>query len=494
MLESPSLKKQDDIRININYSSSVFADWVESGIAEVDAFLSALGFSNVQQVQGFCSSRNVLLDFSTEDFIRSFLRNDDKTEISRKALSLRGYKFLPVFFSSSSAQGILNETSRPVHSDFYQFLFSWVTQGHDPQKRQNYIDYCKQNGANSNVLPGLSKRDQYAPVLKSFKDNVDVYLTKIINLQNSIPSQIQQSVQKPVSEMTRQEKVAAAIWRALPLLPAEVAEELKALLDPVALAIIVVVLIVWAASHFFGVGEIADVIIIIVGIVSLGPIAWKAGEELIGFAMKSVYAKTEADLDQAAKHLAEAISLVGVQVVMALLLKKAPKVFKKNPEYPTLKAKDLPKTQRPAGEWFYKPKTQAVDNLGPGVLGNTSIYGDIQYLSRLTGKLKTETILHEKVHAFLTPKLYPLRNLRVRLNWNGYAKSYLLRYLEEAIAETVAQVGTHRFRNAVVGIKFPVKEGYVTLAEMGLEVKGILLGPVNSSGMIYRAYLTLGTD
>lgn len=294
----------------------------------------------------------------------------------------------------------------------------------------------------------------------------------------------------PIAKWSNFDKLGAVIRRAAILLPENVGKELLALLDPTALAIVVAVVVVWAASHFVGIGEIIDVVLLIVGVISIGPLAWKAGEHLISFAIGTINAKKEEDLDEAAKHLSEAVAMLGVQVVMALLLKKAPKVLKENPEYPTFKVKDLPDIKRPAGEWFYKPGTQAANNLNPGVLGNTSIYGDIKYLSKLTGNLKNETILHERVHSFLTPKLYPLRNLRITLNWNGYAKSYLLRYLEEAIAETVAQVGTYGFKNVVVGIKFPVKEQYVTLAAMGLEVKGIFLGPVNVSGMSYKAYLT----
>lgn len=273
---------------------------------------------------------------------------------------------------------------------------------------------------------------------------------------------------KPVTQMTAEERLTEVIKRCLPLLPADVAEQLKALLSPWAVAAVVVVLVIWIGGHFIGASEIADVIILILGVAALGMVAFEAGEELLNFADKTINGTTEADLDKAAQHLAKAIALIGVQTVLALLLKKAPKVFKENPEYPTFKMKDLPKVKRPAGEWFYKPGIKAVDNLRPNVLGNTSIYGDIKYLSRLTGKLKDETILHEKVHAFLTPKLYLLRNFRITLSMNGYSKSYLLRYLEEALAETAAQVGTYGLKNAVIGIKFPIREKYVTLAQMGI--------------------------
>jgi hypothetical protein len=308
-------------------------------------------------------------------------------------------------------------------------------------------------------------------------DNINKYLAN----PNAAPP-------KPVSEMSAEERFKEVITRCLPLVPADVAEQLKSLLSPWVLGGVVVVLIIWAGGHFFGASEIVDVCLLIVGGIFWGAAVFQAAELLVNFADKTINAKTEADLDLAAQNLAKAIALIGIQTVLTLLLRKAPKTLRENPQYSPLKLKQLPKTQRPANEWFYKSKIQPSNNLSPGVLGNTSVYGDIKYLSKLTSKLKNETILHEKVHAFLTPKFYPLRNFRITINWNGYAKSYLLTYLEEALAETIAQVGTHGVRNAVVGVKFPIREGYVTLAQMGVEAAGIMLGPVNINGMVWLVY------
>jgi hypothetical protein len=47
----------------------------------------------------------------------------------------------------------------------------------------------------------------------------------------------------------------------------------------------------------------------------------------------------------------------------------------------------------------------------------------------------------------------------------------------------------YKYREFSEGFKFPVgEEGYVTLAEMRVEVNGILLGPVNAGGMIWFVY------
>lgn len=59
------------------------------------------------------------------------------------------------------------------------------------------------------------------------------------------------------------------------------------------------------------------------------------------------------------------------------------------------------------------------------------------------------------------------------------------------LAQTFARVRTNNWRRIFEGVKFPVgDEGYVTVAKMGVEATGILLGPVNVSGMIFNVYFT----
>ena len=108
------------------------------------------------------------------------------------------------------------------------------------------------------------------------------------------------------------------------------------------------------------------------------------------------------------------------------------------------------------------------------------------------------TKFHEDFHRFLTPKLQTftwLRQARTVLKTNGYLKSYLLRYVEEALAETFAQVRANNWRRIFEGVKFPIgDEGYVKVSKMGIEAAGILLGPVNVSGMWFNVYFTYSKD
>ncbi|HEV2864855.1 MAG TPA: hypothetical protein VGX48_27930 [Pyrinomonadaceae bacterium] len=295
---------------------------------------------------------------------------------------------------------------------------------------------------------------------------------------------------KPVEKMTTAEKIAEAIRRSIPMLPADAREEVEALLTPQALSVMAGVLVLWVVAHFFGIGEIADVVLLVVGVVALGGVAVQAAEELYNFASYAVGAKREEDLDRAAKHFSEAVTLIGIQAVMAILLKKSPKVFRQgHNNAPTYTVRGLGPAPRTPGRLFYRPKVTADPTLPRGE-GYTTAFGDIYYSSRGTPELQRLVRVHERVHQLLTPKLQFLREVRVVISQNGYSKSYILRYLEEALAETAAQVGVHGLRNAVEGITFPVKNGYVTLAGMRTEAAGMMLGPVNVGGMVYRAYFS----
>lgn len=306
-----------------------------------------------------------------------------------------------------------------------------------------------------------------------------------------------------VSQWTTVEKLGEVIKRAAGLLPADVGKELLTLLDPLVLAVVAVVVVAWAVSHFFAIGEIVDVILLIVGVISLGPIAWRAGEHLVNFAVKTVNGKTSEELDEAAKDLSAAVALIGVQVVMALLLKKAPKVLNE-PRVQMNKGLSKPLTMKTVGEpptsngWLYKGKTTEYPTayLNDVVGGSTNRWGDTNLFfgKKATPKDIELVKFHEDFHSFLTPKLQTftwLRQARAVLKTNSYLKSYLLRYVEEMLAQTFARVRTNNWRRIFEGVKFPVgDEGYVTVAKMGVEATGILLGPVNVSGMIFNVYFT----
>jgi hypothetical protein len=78
--------------------------------------------------------------------------------------------------------------------------------------------------------------------------------------------------------------------------------------------------------------------------------------------------------------------------------------------------------------------------------GGTNIVGDIR-IGRLGSGPKAveairETVYHEKGHQFFTPKLQVLREVRIYIAQSSYRRSYILRYLEEAVVETVRKCGS----------------------------------------------------
>jgi hypothetical protein len=294
-----------------------------------------------------------------------------------------------------------------------------------------------------------------------------------------------------ISTVPMEVRVSEVLTRAAALLPGHLGNELLRLTDPSALATMAAVLGIWAGSHFFGVGEMADLVLMVVGYAALGGVALQAGKLLYDVARRTANAHVEADYDVAARDLAAAISLLGVQAVLALLLRRKPKDTFRIPyrEVPPLNVSMkwlLPRN----GRFAYKPKLVFVSNQYPGWGATKTWSGDIRIAKAGSRDERLLAIYHERVHSFLVPKVYLLRNLRCHLAYSGYMRSYLLRYLEEALAETISRARVHGLSrdNLIAGIQFPLQNrAYkVTLAALGEEVRGIVCGPITVGGMIYH--------
>jgi hypothetical protein len=119
-----------------------------------------------------------------------------------------------------------------------------------------------------------------------------------------------------------------------------------------------------------------------------------------------------------------------------------------------------------SGGLRYRP-TVRYDPALPAGEGFTSEWGDIVVSSHGTATDRAVVLLHEKVHQFLAPKFYFMREYRAGNNAASYIRSSLYRYIEEAVAETVAQVGVNGFREFFTGVRFPVKNGYMYLRQAG---------------------------
>ncbi len=117
------------------------------------------------------------------------------------------------------------------------------------------------------------------------------------------------------------DKLVAAMRRTIPLLPAELRAGFAVLLTSRNLALTTGVLAVWAGSHLFGVGEVADALLALTGAVFLGMSVFTAGHDLVQFVHLGSAARTPEDLDRAAVHLARFVATVGVATIVSLILK-----------------------------------------------------------------------------------------------------------------------------------------------------------------------------
>ena len=94
-------------------------------------------------------------------------------------------------------------------------------------------------------------------------------------------------------------------------------------MKPEALIILVATFIAWGASHAFGIGLVMDGILLGVGVLTVGFSVFAGASELVDFVSGALDASTAADLDDAAKHFARAVVLLGVATIQASLLRRA---------------------------------------------------------------------------------------------------------------------------------------------------------------------------
>jgi len=136
----------------------------------------------------------------------------------------------------------------------------------------------------------------------------------------------------------------------------------------------------------------------------------------------------------------------------------------------------------------HKPTFNASRNLPAGE-GRTDKYGNVE-ISRLgTAKDRALASAHESLHSALSPKaMNGLREFRADLRMLAYEKSSLCRYLEEALAESYAQVKVNGLQALPEGLRFPIREGYVTVSRT---VGEAAIGTILYGGVVYGVYLSV---
>lgn len=254
----------------------------------------------------------------------------------------------------------------------------------------------------------------------------------------------------------------------------EVARQLHMLIEPTSLAIMAGVIVIWLGSHAFGVGEALDLVLGVVGFVAIGLSVFEGLDELVAFARGTMSAQSDADYDRAASHLARAIGILGIQAVLAIVMRgRAP-----TGRGPAL-LRGAPPPRTPGLR--YRPGT--VGSIGKAAgTGGTTFWGDISFSTQGSLEDQRLVLLHEKVHQFLAPKLYLMREVRVQGRIHSYFRSSLYRWFEEMLAETFARMKVLGFnpKQFWLGFSFPVKNEYVFLLRGGgyspaMAGKGVLV-------------------
>ncbi len=296
--------------------------------------------------------------------------------------------------------------------------------------------------------------------------------------------------------MSFQQRLVQVLQRSKNGMGSEFGQMVDQLLSPTNLAIMAGTLTAWVGSHLFGVGEIVDVLLLTVGAFTIG---WSIGEvasELYTFAERTLRARSEADLDAAAKSFQHAVVLAGVTAVMALLLRQSVR------QVVTTRGANVGQAMRPRepglpevgpdpepGRIWSKPAVVA-DATEPAGAGSTSPFGEVRLSPHGTASDQALVRAHELVHRFLTPRFGLLRRFRVQVGMSGYMRSALLRYLEEALAETVAQLRVNGTAGVLTGLRFPVANGYMTLAE--IQVEGMALGTIVAETQLFHVVFVAG--
>lgn len=289
-----------------------------------------------------------------------------------------------------------------------------------------------------------------------------------------------------VVSMSETEKVAEAMRRSLPHLPGAARAMVETLLKPETIAIIAGTLVLWAGSHFVGVGEIVDAILLGVGVVFLGLSVFEGAGELLEFARVALRASSSDQLDQAGRHFARAVTILGISTIQALLLRGQGRAVV-NRGMPTYRGRIKLSAPPPAGNQLRISRPASI----PGARGTTDPYGVIRIARNQSMTEQRTALFHELVHRYLSPRTGPLRKLRAEIAMTAYTRSALLKYLEEALAQGYGVLRSHGLAQAVEALRFPLTHGYVTISQIAAE--GQTLGTITLGGVLFRVSIAQGS-
>ncbi len=117
-------------------------------------------------------------------------------------------------------------------------------------------------------------------------------------------------------------QVLDAITRSFKYMPGHVAAQVKAFLTPANLGVMAATMAGWLVAHLFGIGFVLDLILAGLAVAVLGVTGMEGVLKLLEFNHKAHRARSEAELEDAAKLFAEAVLILGTTAVSALFLRR----------------------------------------------------------------------------------------------------------------------------------------------------------------------------
>ena len=96
-------------------------------------------------------------------------------------------------------------------------------------------------------------------------------------------------------------------------------QEIGAVLTLETVAVIGGMASISAGAHAVGIGFVADVVIVGGGVVCFSAEGWRAGKEFLLFWKTATESNDDRSLDKGANHFAHAVSIVGINVFVAIL-------------------------------------------------------------------------------------------------------------------------------------------------------------------------------
>jgi The BURPS668_1122 family of deaminases len=150
-----------------------------------------------------------------------------------------------------------------------------------------------------------------------------------LNLTGGYFNQVQVTSSQVASvKVADSEKLLEAMKRSAKYMPGELYEQVKALLTPEAIAGMAAFGAAYVASQLTPVGWIADALVAVMfigGVIFMGTELIEVGKLLIKFYETATNASSDAQYDEAGKYFAEAVTKVGVDVIVLIVFHKATK-------------------------------------------------------------------------------------------------------------------------------------------------------------------------